>query len=218
MKNLKREPIINRERLIESIYHVVYIGNTTRSLHNVFCSVADKLNESEKNVIRYSIQSNVMLDTISLLDEMDKFLFKCDDNIDKVLSKKVGSFKHIIEPILQSIGKWKNLRKFRNNVLAHNYRVDSDNFKSVLLNNELRNYIIPASTMDLLTLIQYINQMTKIAEELFKDEYEEALNIIHGFEKPDAKVEQSVESETENVNRIILEVNNRIKNYNETPL
>jgi hypothetical protein len=215
MTNTKLTPAIKRERLIESIYHVVYIGNTTRSLHNVFCSVADKLDSNEKNVIRYSIQSNVMLDTISLLDEMNKFLFKRDDSIDKVLIKKIESFKYIIKPILKSISKWRSLREFRNNVLAHNFRIDSDNFKSVLLNNELRNYVIPASTMDLLTLFQYINQITKIAEEIFKTEYEEALGIISSFDETDIKIDQSLEEETDNVNRIIMDVNNRIKEYNE---
>ena len=149
MRNKRLKPAVNRDRIIESVYHVVYIGKTTRNLHEVFSTVADKLDENEKVTIRFLIQSNVMIATISLLDEMDKFLFKCHDNIDQELTKKVKSFKYIIAPILNSIDKWKGLRKFRNNVLAHNFRIDSDNFKSVFLNNELKNYVIPTTIMDL---------------------------------------------------------------------
>lgn len=207
-----------RERLVESIYHIVYIGNTTRNLHRTFCSVADKLDENEKNIVRYSIQSNVMLDTISLLDEMYKFLFKRDKSIDEALTEKIESFKYIIKPILKSINKWKGIREFRNNVLAHNFRIESDNHKSVLLSNELRNYNIPGSTMDLLMLFQYIDQITKIAEQIFKTEYEEALRIIDSFDETDIKLGQSLEDETNKVNRIIVEVNQRIKKYNEGTL
>ena len=216
MGKKKLIPVINRERIIESIYHIKYIGDVTSNLHSIFLSIGKKIDEDEKIVLRFIIQSKVMLDTISLLDEMNNFLFKCENNIDEVIKEKIESFIYIIEPILTAIGKWENLRKFRNNVLAHNFRIDSDNFKSVFLNNELPNYVIPGSTKDLVTLFHYINQMTKIAAELFNSEYEEALNVMKNFERPDIKIMESTENETDKVNETIKEVNERIKKCKES--
>ena len=218
MRKKKLPLIVDRDKIIESIYHIVYIGRIIRSLHSTFLSIADKINQDEKNVIRYSIQSNVMLDTISLVDELNKFLFNYENSIDISVKIKIESFKHIIEPILIEIGKWTTFRQFRNNVLAHNFRIDSKNYKSVFFNNALRNYVIPNSTTDLLTLFQYIDQITKIAEELFRYEYEEGLNIYKNLQKEDIPMQQSAEYETIKINGIINEVNKRINDYNEGTL
>ena len=216
MKKKKPMPLVSRERIIESIYHIVYMGNTSRSLHNALLSVADKINEDEKLVIRYSIQSNVMLDTISLLDEINKYLFNYESTVEQPIKAKIESYKYIIEPVLNEINKWTSFRKFRNNILAHNFRNDKDDFKSVFFGKELHDYIIPNSTMDLLTLFQFTNQITKIAEELFKHEYEEALNIVERFKTVQKEVNQSAEEETNRINQKLIEVNQRIRDYNSS--
>jgi len=209
----KKTPEIDKDRFVESVYHIVFYGNTARSFNSVLLSVADKINENERMVIRYSIQWNVMLMTNSLMDEFEKYFLPYKSS-SKETKNRIDSFEYIIEPILAQIKKWCDLRKFRNNVLAHNFRVDADGFKSVHLNNKLKSYNIPESTMDLITLLKLLDSITRIVEEMFKEEYNEALAIVDSFGNTPKRIMQSIEEEAKNTNLILLETNKRIAEYN----
>ena len=205
-----------RIKFIESIYHVVFMGNIVRNFESMLLAIGDKINDHEKMTVRYSVQWNVMITTISLLDELDKYLFqyRYSNFADKEAKEKIGAYKYIIEPILISIKKWTDLRKFRNNVLAHNFRSKSDGFRSVHLTNELHNYNAPESTVDLIALFKYVNSISKVAEEMFKSEYEEGKAIINAFNNSQKRLSTSEEG-LQNVNTSFLEVNKRIKDYNK---
>ena len=68
--------------------------------------------------------------------------------------------------------------------------------------------------MDLLTLFQFTDRITKIAEEMFKDEYKEALKMIGNFEAFEKEINQSIQEERNRLNEKFLEVNKRIAEYN----
>lgn len=214
MAKKKIIPVVDRERIIESVYHIVYMGNISRNTHNVFLSIADKIDGHEKMLIRYLVQSQVMLNTISLLDEINKYLFNYDSKVEVVVKEKIESYRYIVEPVLTEIAKWTSLRQFRNNVLAHNFRNNKNNFKSVFFENELHKYVIPGSTMDLLTLFQFTDRITKIAEEMFKDEYKEALKMVGSFDSFEKEINQSIQQEVNRLNEKFLDVNKRIAEYN----
>lgn len=209
----KEIPKIDKDRFIESVYHIVVYGNTIRCMRDVLSSIGEKVNEFERMIIRYLVQSHILLMTISLLDELNKFLFKYNPE-DEDTKDRVSVYKNIIEPILIEIDKWGDLRKFRNNVLAHNFRTDSDDFKSVHLSNKLKDYNIPEYVVDLMTLFKYLDSITKIAEEIFQKEYREAFAIVDSFNNKPKQFARSLENETEKVNTILIEVNKRIQEYN----
>ncbi len=205
-----------RSKFIESVYHIVFMGNIVRNFESVLLSIGDKINGNEKMTIRYSVQWNVMITTISLLDELDKYLFqhRYSNFTDRETKEKIGSYKYIIEPILISIKKWTDFKKFRNNVLAHNFRSQSNDFRSVHLNNELHNYNAPESTVDLIALFKYVDSISKVAEEIFKAEYEEGKGIVNAFSNSPKKLSTQEEG-LQNVNASFWEVNKRINEYNE---
>ncbi len=174
-KNGRKNINVDRDKYVESIYHIVFFGNIVRSFNVAYSSVVDKINNDDRMIIRYSIQWNVMIITISLLDEINNFLFRYNNPLDVDSIKKIDSYKYMTEPILNEISKWPDLRKFRNNVLAHNFRIDTDDFRSVHLTNKLHSYNAPQSSLDLLTLFKYLDSITKIAGEVFVKEYQEAL-------------------------------------------
>ena len=202
-------PEITRDKFIESIYHIVFYGNITRNFDSSLKSIADKISDKEKMVVKYSIQWNAMIITVSLLDELNKYLFLYEP-IDEDVKERINSYKHSIEPILEEIDKCNDIRKFRNNALAHNFRINSEGFRSVHLSNKLHTYNIPGTTMDLFILFKYLDAIIKIAEQLFAAEYEEALTIIDSFEDSKSSTQQSVDDEMQKANLILLEVNNRI--------
>lgn len=177
-------------------------------------AITDKVTSHEKMTIRYSIQWNVMIITISLLDEIYKFLFLFKDLSDDEIMKRIDAFKHMIEPILNEFNKWPDLRKFRNNVLAHNFRIDIEDFKSVHLANRLHTYNIPQSSVDLYALCSYLDSIAKIAKNIFKEEYNEAITIIDSFNKHSDNLTQSINDEIDKANIVLDEVNKRINEYN----
>jgi len=150
------------------------------------------------------------------LNELNKYLFKFDESefCDTNTKEKITSYKYIIEPIITNINSWLDFRKFRNNVLAHNLRIDLNNFKSVLVSNELHKYNAPESTVDLLTLFEFSHSITKITNEMFLIEYQEAKAIIDGFDNP-KKCLTTPEDGQNRVANVLAEVNKRIYEYNE---
>ncbi|MBI3717425.1 MAG: hypothetical protein HY252_02380 [Sphingobacteriales bacterium] len=215
MKTKKEKLKVNRDRFIESVYHIVFYGNTARSLNALLSSAGDRVGEDETMILRYSIQSNVMLMFVSFMDELNKYLFEY--NAEDIETKaRVDAFKKIIDPILSKTNNWTDLRKFRNNVLAHNFRIDSDGYKSVHLTGKLSEYNIPESTIDLATLLKYIDSISKITEQIFQNEYSEAIALVNRFNKSPKKINQSIEKETNEVNKVLIEVNKRINEYNRS--
>lgn len=208
----KKSTVINREKFIESIYHIVFYGNTMRHFNEILKGIKGKVSEYEEIGIRYSIQWNVLIITVSLFDELNKYIFKYRSE-DALTQRKIELLGSIIEPAIEEIKKWNDIRKFRNNVLAHNFRIDSNDFESVHLSNKLDSYNIPQSYLDLIILFKYWDTITKIAEEMFKDEYLEAITIVDGFVKKQ-KTLQPKEDEIEKANLILLEINKRISEYN----
>lgn len=82
---------VDKRKFLESVYHLVFFGNTVKNYEELFKSVVDKIDENERMMIRYSIQSNVMILTTSLLDELNKFLFKYDASDDHDLIYRIES-------------------------------------------------------------------------------------------------------------------------------
>lgn len=210
-QSVKKE--IDGKKFIESVYHVIYYGNILSKLEQVFTAVSKKISKVEATIIRFSVQWNVMIITISLLDEMNGYLF-CYKSNNKVTKDKIKSYRYIVQPALKEIRKWHDLRSFRNNVLAHNFRIRANDYVSVHLSNNLHNYIIPQHTIDLILLLKYLRAVTKIAEEIFQEEYREALEIAGKHSKPIRKKPPLLANEVTKANLIIQEMNDRIANYN----
>jgi hypothetical protein len=212
---MARAPVlIDREKFIESVYHVIFFGNTVRHFECLFMSAAGKLSRYESMILRYSIQWNVLLITNSLFDELKKYLFSYVPE-DIVTGQKITDYKHMVGPAIDEISSWPDIRRFRNNVLAHNFRDDNDNFRSVHLSNRLEKYDVPSTTIDLIVLFKLLDVITKIAAEIFRDEYNEALAIVDRFEKKE-RIPQTMKEEFAKANLVLKEMQNRIDDYNRS--
>ena len=214
MKNeFKKKPFItNRQQYIESIYHIIYYGNAAAHYDEILKRLKDKIPFYEMSGIRLSFHSNLLVNIVSLNDELENYLFKYKSQ-DKKVNEKIKSYRFIVDPILKDFKKWRDLRSFRNNVLAHNFRINRDNFKSVHLSKGISSYDIPDSQFDLVIIFKYFSILSKVCEEIFSDEYKEAKNIADSVLAP-TKKQQLITNEIDNYNSIIEEVNKRITNYN----
>lgn len=212
-KRKKMPDVLSEEHFIGSVYHLIFYGNTIRGLSEKMIDIGRKTNAEEKKIVQALIQSKTLLDTVSLIDELNNYLFRyeCDD---MGTVNRITSYKHIVQPLLDQIGLWNGIRQFRNNVLAHNFRIDNQNFESVLLSNKLHTYDIPSSSLHLAVLFKIIDVITKVAEEIFSQEYERAQSIINGFDKKKTNPKHSIDEELSKANTVLEEVNKRIESYN----
>lgn len=208
----KKPELITYRNFVESVYHIVFIGNTTRALSRSMVSVGKKITKEEKSVYRVLIQSKTLIDVVSLVDELNNYLFSYNPESESVRGK-IEAYRYIIQPVLDHMNSWSDIRMFRNNVLAHNYRIDKNGFESVHLTNKLFDYNVPRSSIDLGILFELIDVVTKVAEDIFDEEYQLALKIVDEFEEPAKLIRQDLKKETEKVNRILEEVNIRIDKY-----
>ncbi|MBY0478270.1 MAG: hypothetical protein K2Q24_11530 [Chitinophagaceae bacterium] len=214
-KKWKKMPdVVTHSHFIESVYHVVFFGNIMRKINVHRMSISEKVTFEEGQTIRFLTQSKVLIDTVSLIDELNNYLFR-HHSTEESVNSKISSYKQIIQPVLDQINLWEDLRKVRNNVLAHNYRIDGkNNFESVHLSNKLHVYNFPSSLIDLGIIFKLVDVIATVAEEIFEDEYKEALLIINSFENVKNKKLQRLEDEIKNINSVLQEVNERIQKFN----
>jgi hypothetical protein len=209
----KRRQIITKEQFIESVYHLCFYGKILNHLNYTISPFASEFKENQIKIIAFSIQWNILIITQSVIDELNKYLFNYNSN-DIGLKNRIRSFRKIITPALNEIKKWKDIKEFRNNILAHNGR--DYNGDSAILSTKFNNYCIPKFHADFLILFKLLQIISEKAEEIFSEEKKEADKIM------DSMIKQKLGSSSKNedfstavnrINNIISEMNKRAEKY-----
>lgn len=73
---------------------------------------------------------------------------------------RIINFRKQVKPILTRIGKWSDLTRYRNNILAHNLRL-KDNTSIFSDTLERRDYIVPNTLDEIRLLIELVTLVTK---------------------------------------------------------
>lgn len=216
LKNIfKMKRQVNRERFIESVYHLSFYGNILKEIdYTRRESFISGFSENQIKTISFSIQWNILIITQSLIDELNQFLFNYTPD-DISLKNRIKDFKKIIDPALNEIKKWKDIQKFRNHILAHNGR---DYYgKSMILNTEYENYNIPIFHNDFYVLFQLLKIITEKAEEIFEEEKQEADRMMISLNTNQTEVitkKQNSHQTLIKIDKVISEVKKRAAKYN----
>ena len=216
LKNIfKMKPQVNRERFIESIYHLSFYGNILNEIdYTRRDSFISGFSEKQIRTTSFSIQWIIMIIAQSLIDELNKFLFKYKTT-DLDLKNRIKAFRKIIAPAVEEIHKWRDMREFRNNVLAHNGRNYSG--ESVILSSKFNNYNIPLYHNDFFVLFQLLKIITEKAEEIFAKENLEAQRIMDNLNTKQKEViidKQDWAETLKKTNKVISEIGKREAKYN----
>jgi hypothetical protein len=213
-KSNKIPKVVTERNFVESVYHVIFIGRTLLNLKEYMLNVGEKLTPGERMRLRYLVHSKVLIDTVSLFDELNNYLFEYTSSESEVESR-IKAYRHIVQPSIDEVHSWGDIRSFRHNVLAHSFRDNKNQFESVHLSNKLNSYNVPKSSVDLGVLFKLIEVITSVAEEMFNKEYNEALAIKDDFKQTKSNIKQSVDEEVERINIVLNEVNRRVEEYND---
>lgn len=210
---MKAQVLVNRERFIESVYHLSFYGNILNQINYTIGPFTSGFSENQMKTTAFSIQWNILIITQSLIDELNKFLFNYNPD-DISLKNRIKDFKKIIDPALNEIKKWKDIQKFRNHILAHNGR---DYYGlSVILCSEFQNYNIPLNHTDFMVLFQLLKIITESTEEIFAEEKQEADKIMESIDTKQKEVITGKQNWPETLNKldkVISEINKRSANY-----
>jgi hypothetical protein len=169
--------------IIISVYHLVFfaelIDKTFGSLEKLLD--AGVFDNSTNEELRLMVQTNaciqILLYTDSLIEEYNKY-FKVTEAKTDTEYAKVEQTRELLKPVFKKINQWTELKDFRNNVLAHNYRVQKLGYKSVFISKGLSGYNIPQRILDFAFLIQCIDLVRQIVYKIFKEEYLEILGEV----------------------------------------
>jgi hypothetical protein len=108
------------------------------------------------------------------------------------LGAQSGKILPYIDRILADIDRFSGIKRYRNNVLAHNLRKNS---KNVYLGDHLRDYIVPQNLNEYMLLVELLGLLTAKINEAFPDSYDRVLNEIRLAQQRSTKPLQPVLSE-----------------------
>jgi hypothetical protein len=119
---------------------------------------------------------HINLEAVSYLDEYNVNFLK---NVEPNYSERVRQVRKISAPILKRINKWKDLEKFRNNIIAHPWR---DKGKFIVPNSGT--YNVPRSWFEIAVFINLLKYAWSMVRIEFEEELEQAIDYVRTLQVP----------------------------------
>lgn len=135
------------------------------------------------STINDSLWFQIIIKSCSFIDEWDRFLGVKNES---EYIEKLKLIKSVASPARRAINFWKDLKKFRNEITAHNFR---DN-KGVVKIDNIGDYNCPQNLRELSFLICFIERMIKILCANFPEEIPEIINSFSEVIKSSTNISQ----------------------------
>ena len=106
----------------------------------------------------------IVMESVSFLDEFDQnFYHRCEEEY----KSKVLLIRKTTAPIFKRIKQWKDLKDFRNNIIAHPWRDKNKRF----VVPDINKYKVPRNWFQHIVLVNLIGYIYNIIREVFKKEF-----------------------------------------------
>lgn len=128
--------------------------------------------EMGDEVLLMALINHLILETTSFLDEYHKKFIGHDT---PEIDQRIKDIKSICKPIWKKINQWKDISKYRNEIIAHPWY---DNHGQFTLPG-LPKYNIPRNWVEIIILGHYIQYLYTMIYHEFNVEIEEARKLIH---------------------------------------
>lgn len=146
---------------------------TLQALLDEYLICLTKEKKKPDSVLFSIISSQIIITACSYLDEWELF--------GKLIKEEQGSriitLRKITKPVIDRINEWKDMRQFRNNIIAHNHRIKKVN-NSLAIFNISRKLNCPYSFFDYKLLIGCIFITKNVLLRMFENEYNRILPIL----------------------------------------
>lgn len=147
-------------------YYENYVSDN--SIYNYNKNLPPKKELYVDEAIIESLWFQIIIKLCSYLDEYDKFL---GITTEAEFKSHILTIKKVLAPARREFNRWKDLRKFRNEITAHNFR----GRKSQVTIDKLSLYDCPNCLDDFSLIIQLLERMTRIITFNYPEELEYAL-------------------------------------------
>lgn len=119
-----------------------------------------------------SLWFQIIIKSCSFLDEWDRFLGVKNE---PEHNHRVKLIKKIVSPARKAINTWKDLKRFRNEVVAHNFR-GKDYIVTI---EKMGEYNCPRSIPEMYFLISFISRMVRVLASAYQKETNDIVNLSH---------------------------------------
>ena len=107
------------------------------------------------------------METVSFLEEFNKGFY---NETEQQFKQRVNEVRKITAPIIKRINKWKDLERFRNNIIAHPWRA-----KKQFVIADQNEYNVPRNWFEIGLLVNLNNYVWEILQAEFNVEVKEAM-------------------------------------------
>jgi hypothetical protein len=179
---MKKNGKISLNKTEESIFTLLSLYVLINQAFESLCGNEDIMNSnfevndhSFKDLVNDTIHEalvyQILLKTCAYIDEWNGIFGVKTDERDKEIIKLI---KRIVRPAYKCISSWKELRDFRNQVIAHNHR--DKNGQNVLLKRKI--YNSPQSVEEIYLLIFCLEMITRVVTSYFPDMTDKVLGFL----------------------------------------
>jgi len=162
-------------KLYESLFILYKCNRSNNQLWPVVNSHQN--DEGAVKEIAVILTNNIKMESVSFLDEFNGSFFR---NIEDAYKARMMEVRQITAPIIKRIKKWKDLEKYRNNIVAHPWRD-----KGKLAIPDPHFYNIPQTWFDVAVLVDLMNYLWELTKAEFNLELNEALLYVFKLKPPD---------------------------------
>ena len=111
----------------------------------------------------------ILVNTNSFIDEWN------------IRGSEVIQIKRICHPVFEFISKkWPDIKKLRNNVLAHNHRDKGK--KSIHFTSSWLGYKVPLGNVEIELLVYLLGLVVEATNKVYKFDYDEIVNVVDNYE------------------------------------
>jgi hypothetical protein len=188
-----------------ALYHIVFIGNSIDNIIKAFSAIIDKVDLEHERALYVSTFSQVLIQTVSFLDEYHNFVRSANPDLDVTIK----AIKKAVRPAVAQINEWKELGAFRNNALAHNLRDAKKNIS--VFQRGLSSYDVPKTGFELSVLQNCIAMVKKTFESAFQERLRAIQDYLDRTDRPAAQVRVKDEQDMrDRIERITAAINRNI--------
>ena len=146
-----------------------------------------------------TLYNTILMNTCSYLDEYNKkFLV----NAELDFHERIKTIRKIAKPALKRLDEWEDLRSYRNQMVAHNFRIDGNDFSF----KKLGKYKAPRTYLDIVILRKHLMMVHGIISAEFGNELQNVNSFLNNFPVQEQQIDYS---NIENgLHSVLTEINN----------
>jgi hypothetical protein len=158
---------------------------------------------TKKNQIHYvTLFTHILLDVKSYEDEYDNHF---GINTESQFKDRIMTIKRIAKPAMKKIKAWKGIGAIRNQMIAHNWRVEGT---KEFIYTKIGSYDSPRTMQDLLLLQFYLQCVQTVIQAEFRKESEDFSSWLNALKQPVTLPAPRPDLAT-TINSIVHEINSK---------